>query len=625
MVEKPLDSSLASACLYTKHSQELLEYIIGTCPKDFNNRDRKIPIAPLHRKKRVTFVETFKDATAASGSKPRSNTKKDRTLPAKSDTKKVEDHSRNNKSSMKQKNHVDSSISYKRIVINSNSNSVWRVKQVKQVWQETGKLFTNVRFQWLPTGRKFTLGEQCPLTRYQHKNKQKKVISTDTPTTTVTPSIDDSVKLSVCANQQDPNGNLGSDVPNSPYSSGFKCRTVRFGNDHFGAIMGYGDYVIGDSVICRVYLGQVLRSKDETPEFVIKFLKQIQVGLNKTVKYIRTDNGTKFVNQVLTEYYESVGICHQKLVPRTPQQNGVAEAVSTACYTQNRSLIHTRHNKTPYELVHDKKPDLKFLRVFGSLFYLTNDNEDLGKLRPTTNIGIFIGYAPNRKGYRIYNKRTRKIMETIHVQFDELTEPMAPMHNSIGPEPILLSPRQISLGLIPDHVPAALYVPPTNKDLEILFQLMFDEYFEPPGVERLVPSAPAVQVLVVSAGTPSSTIINQDAPSTSYSPSSSVVQPPISHQGVAARPTIEDNPLTQVDTDPFVNVFAPEPSSDESSSGDVSSAESTQVVHPHNHLGKWSKDNPLDNVISNPSRSVSTRKQLATDALWCLYNYVLSK
>ncbi|GJW56917.1 retrovirus-related pol polyprotein from transposon TNT 1-94 [Tanacetum coccineum] len=159
-------------------------------------------------------------------------------------------------------------------------------------------------------------------------------------------------------------------------------------------------------------------------------------------------------------------------------------------------------------------------------------------------------------------------------------------------------PGQISSGLIPDLVPAAHYVPPTNRDLEILFQPMFDEYFEPPGVERPIPPASAVQVPVISARTPSSTTIDQDAPSTSYSPSSSIVQPPISHQGVAAGPTIEDNPLAQADNDPFVNVFALEPSSDESSSGDVSSAESTQVVHPHNHLGKWSKDHPLDNVIA---------------------------
>ncbi|GJT62462.1 hypothetical protein Tco_1005995 [Tanacetum coccineum] len=112
-VEKPLDSSLAYACLYTKHSQELLEYVIGTYPKDFNKRYRKIAILPLNRKKRVTFIEPVKYATAASGSKPTSNTKKDKTLPAKSDMKKVEAHFRNNKSSVKQKNRVDSSISFR--------------------------------------------------------------------------------------------------------------------------------------------------------------------------------------------------------------------------------------------------------------------------------------------------------------------------------------------------------------------------------------------------------------------------------------------------------------------------------------------------------------------------------
>ncbi|GKF29478.1 hypothetical protein Tco_0095820 [Tanacetum coccineum] len=92
-------------------------------------------------------------------------------------------------------------------------------------------------------------------------------------------------------------------------------------------------------------------------------------------------------------------------------------------------------------------------------------------------------------------------------------------------------------------------------------------------VERPVPPAPAVQVPVVSAGTPSSITVDQDAPSTSHSPSSSEVQAPILHQGVAVGPTFEDDPFTQADDDPFVNPFAQEPSSEESSSGDVSTAE----------------------------------------------------
>nr|GEX23474.1 ribonuclease H-like domain-containing protein [Tanacetum cinerariifolium] len=141
------------------------------------------------------------------------------------------------------------------------------------------------------------------------------------------------------------------------------------------------------------------------------------------------------------------------------------EAIATACYTKNRSLIHTLHNKTPYELVHDKKPDLLFLCVFEALCYPTNDSEDLGKLKAKADIGFFVGYKPNRKGYRIYNKQTRQIMETIHVIFDELTGQTALVHNSSRPSPNLLTPGPISSGLVPNLTPAVPYVRPTNKEL----------------------------------------------------------------------------------------------------------------------------------------------------------------
>nr|GEV15697.1 hypothetical protein [Tanacetum cinerariifolium] len=159
-------------------------------------------------------------------------------------------------------------------------------------------------------------------------------------------------------------------------------------------------------------------------------------------------------------------------------------------------------------------------------------------------------------------------MKTIHVQFDELTESMAPVHLSTGPAPIFLTPGQISLGLVPNPVPATPYVPPTNKDLEILFPPMFDEYLEPPRVERPVSPAPIVQAPISSTGTPSSTTINQDAPSLSILPSSSALQSHSLHQGIAAESTfMKDNPVAPVGNNPFINVFAPEPSSDASSSG----------------------------------------------------------
>ncbi|GKB26819.1 hypothetical protein Tco_0866220 [Tanacetum coccineum] len=217
-------------------------------------------------------------------------------------------------------------------------------------------------------------------------------------------------------------------------------------------------------------------------------------------------------------------------------------------------------------------------------------------------------------------------METIHVQFDKMIEHMAPVQLSTGPTPSILMPGQISSGLVPNPVPVAPYVPPTNKELEILFQPMFDVYMEPPRVERPVSPTLAVSVSVTSAGTPSSTTIDQDAPSPSHSPLSLALQSPSLHQGVAAESTLmKNNPFAPVDNDPFIIVFALEPSFEASSSGDLSSAESPYVTQTLQHLDKWSKDHPLDNIIGNPSRPVSTRKQLATDALWCLYNSVLSK
>ncbi|GJR79598.1 retrovirus-related pol polyprotein from transposon TNT 1-94 [Tanacetum coccineum] len=841
-VERPLDTSLASACRYTKHSQELLEYVIGTCPKDFSPRDKQNASTNSLRKKRVTFVEPcetsthntppqvehqkinstnapgipstgVKGASAASRSKPRSNTKKDRTLPAKSALKQVEAHSRMNKSNEKQKNRVDSSISYKRTVINSNSNTscktcnkclisvnhdqcvvrsemfvkqspatkVWRVKQVKQVWKATGKLFTTIGHQWRPTGRLLPLGDQWPLTR----NTPPKVLPTKQwkPTGRLLPlgrqcPLVRSTALKSDCMPADPQETIAPvvqivlwylDSGCSKHMTGDRSRlrnfvkkfigTVRFGNDHFGAIMGYGDYVIGDSVISRVYyveglghnlfsVGQFcdsdlevafrkhtcfvrdldgvdlikgsrgtnlytisvedmmrsspicllskasknkswlwhrrlnhlnfgtlndlarkdlvrglprlkfekdhlcsacqlgksrkathkpktintimevlhtlhmdlcgplrvqsingkkyilvivddysrftwvkfLRSKDETPTFVINLLKQLQVGLNKTVRFVQTDNGTKFVIKDLTDYYESVGITHEKTVLRTPQQNGIKLAF---CYP-------------------------------------TNDSEDLGKLKAKADIGFFVGYAPNRKGYRIYNKRTRQIMETIHVTFDELTEQTAPVHSSPGPAPNLLMPGPISSGLVPNPAPVIPYVPPTNKELEILFQPMFDEYFKHPPATRLVPPAPAAQVpaapVPVNQTGPSVSIsVNTDAPLEIYSPSSSDHQSSSVHIGVAAEQSIEVNPFAPADPEPFVNVFAPEPSSEASSSRDISIAEPNHSTQPHEHLRKWTDSHPIDNIIGNPSRPVSTRKQLATDALWCFYNSILSK
>ncbi|GKE26563.1 retrovirus-related pol polyprotein from transposon TNT 1-94, partial [Tanacetum coccineum] len=338
-----------------------------------------------------------------------------------------------------------------------------------------------------------------------------------------------------------------------------------------------------------------LKTKDEAPVAIIKCIKNIQVRLNATVRNVRTDNQTEFVNQTLHEFYENVGISHQTSVARTPQQNGVvkrrnqtlveaartmlifskaslflwAEAINTACYTQNRSLIRHRYNKTSYELMQDKKPDLSFFHVFGSLCYPTNDHEDLGKFDAKADIGIFVGYAPAKKAFRIYNRRTRIISETIHVTFDELTA-MASEQFSSGPGLHYMTPATSSTGLGSNPVSQQPCLPPIRDDWDRLFQPMFDEYFNPPTIVVSPVQEAAAPRAEVLADSPVSTSIDQDAPSTR------------------------------------------------------SSSNKRQLHTPLEHIGRWTKDHPTANVIDDPSRSVSTRKQLETDAMWCYFDAFLT-
>ncbi|GJY69919.1 retrovirus-related pol polyprotein from transposon TNT 1-94 [Tanacetum coccineum] len=124
--------------------------------------------------------------------------------------------------------------------------------------------------------------------------------------------------------------------------------------------------------------------------------------------------------------------------------------------------------------MHDKNPDLSFFHVFGSLCYSTNDSEDLGKLNAKANIGIFVGYAPTKKAFRIYNKRTQKIIETIHVMFDELTT-MASEQFDSGPRLQVLTPATSSSGLVLNIIPQQPCNPPKRDDWDTLFQPLFDE------------------------------------------------------------------------------------------------------------------------------------------------------
>nr|GEV62956.1 hypothetical protein [Tanacetum cinerariifolium] len=260
-----------------------------------------------------------------------------------------------------------------------------------------------------------------------------------------------------------------------------------------------------------------LRSKDEAPEVIMTFLKRITVLLQSPVIIIRTDNGTEFKNQMLKEYFDTVGISDQMSSVRTPQQNRVverqnrtlveaartmlifsraplflwAEAIATTCFTQNHLIIHRRFNKTPYELINGRKSDISFLHVFGALCYPKNNREDIGKLSAKGDIGFFIGYSTDSYAYRVYNRQTKKIMETMNVLFDELLA-MAFEQRSSKPRLNSMTSGHISLGLDFTYAPSTITTQqPTEGELDLLFEAMYDDYIggQPSATTRTVPPA----------------------------------------------------------------------------------------------------------------------------------------
>nr|GEZ92969.1 hypothetical protein [Tanacetum cinerariifolium] len=412
------------------HSQELLEYAIGTCPQGSQQRAKQLAHNPLIRKKQVTAPKPsdrqdsnknkhvvtkkiqktnvpvphstgVKRCSNASGSQPKSNHKTNRISPAKGCSKHMTGDCSRLLNFMKKfigivrfgNDHFGAIMGYgdyvvgESVISRGSHGSNLYIVSVEDMMKSSlicllSKAFKNKSWLW----------HRC----LNHLNFD---------------TINDLARK-----------DLVRGLPRLKFEKDYLCSAcqLRKSKKHTHKPKAENTNL---EVLNTIHM-DLCGPMHETPDVVIKFITQIQVGLNKTVRYIRTDNGTEFVNHTMTEYYERIDIFHQKTVPRTPQQNGVverqnrtlveaartmlifskalmflwAEAVATACYTQNRSLIHTRHHKTPYELVHNKKPDLTFFGVFGALCYPTNDSKDLGKLQPTSDTGIFVGYAPSRKG-----------------------------------------------------------------------------------------------------------------------------------------------------------------------------------------------------------------------------------
>nr|GFC12939.1 hypothetical protein [Tanacetum cinerariifolium] len=279
-----------------------------------------------------------------------------------------------------------------------------------------------------------------------------------------------------------------------------------------------------------------------------------------------------------------------------------AEAIATACFNQNCSIIHRRFNKTPYELINDRKPDISFLYVFGALCYPKNDREDIGKLGAKGDIGFFIGYSADFCAYRIYNRRTKNIMETTNVSFDELSTMAFEQHSS-KPRLQCMTFRQINSGLDLTYAPSTIMTQqPTKGELDLLFEAMYDDYFggQPSATVENVLPAQEPQVCQTSTASTSSAN-NVPIPTNSSSHATNIL--------ITSQDVDKLNSNAMVDGNTFVNPFATSASNaaETSSSQNVDPSNMHTFYQPYPHEFQWTKDHPLEQVIGKPSRPVLTR------------------
>ncbi|GKD22903.1 retrovirus-related pol polyprotein from transposon TNT 1-94 [Tanacetum coccineum] len=295
----------------------------------------------------------------------------------------------------------------------------------------------------------------------------------------------------------------------------------------------------------RYTLVYFLRTKDEAPDMIINFINQVQRTLKAQILKIRTDNGTEFKNEKLRSFYAKLGIVHHTSIARTPQQTSVfkcrnhtlvevartmlifsksseflwAKAIAIACFTQNRSIVHTQYNKTPYELIRGRKPNVQYFHVFRSL------------------------YSESYRGFRIYNRRTKKIMETIHVKFDELTAMASECNNSRpGLNCSNFQDSSEQLNKIP-----------SQQDLDNLFGIFYEEDYAP-------------STSKVSNNSAANTLDDEDTPS----PSSIIVEESNTSQIV----TSSKEPFTQESSTPVL-----ETQSDEQIQEDIAEFDGNTIMH----------------------------------------------
>nr|GFA19607.1 retrovirus-related Pol polyprotein from transposon TNT 1-94 [Tanacetum cinerariifolium] len=274
-----------------------------------------------------------------------------------------------------------------------------------------------------------------------------------------------------------------------------------------------------------------------------------------------------------------------------------AEAIATACFTQNRSLVVPRQEKTPYHIINDRKPSVKFFFIFGSLCYIVRDGENLDKIKEKGYACIFVGYSTQSRAYRVFNKRTRVIVETIHVNFDELPQ-MASDHVSsdLGPQcqRTALKHDNLSPGLqCQEKVTQADRTVTTSNELDFLFSLMFAELLN--GSSQVVSNSS----VVTTADAPNQRQQQHITPLNNQTTTDPTCQVPTHAPTVASTENMNQAKMVeeyaQVENDEFINIFCtPIQDRKETSSRHVDSSNMHTFYQHHPFEHRWMKDHPLE-------------------------------
>ncbi|KAJ9536530.1 hypothetical protein OSB04_un000282 [Centaurea solstitialis] len=356
-----------------------------------------------------------------------------------------------------------------------------------------------------------------------------------------------------------------------------------------------------------------LKSKDETSSLIINFIKAVQVQLNLPVQTVRTDNGTEFKNIILKTFYNTFGITQTFSAARTPEQNGVverrnrtlveaarsmlaesqlpqylwAEAVNTACYTQNRSIIHRRFGKTPYHILFGRVPSVGHFKVFGCKCFVLNESENRGKFGPKSDELIFVGYSESSIAYRVLNKQKRVVSESINVRFDPITELSSDCSSSSSTNHVVNAESTSQDQCVTPESSQASY-------LDFLFQSVYDDFSHA--------TSSSTGSALDSLSLPSSSNVELSSTSQNELDLSEAVDTQASNTSSL---DITDSATTSIQANSDVQ--------------DIPSASSTEPHTPLPHTVKWTRSHPIELIIGDPTSTVKTRAASANECNFSVF------